>query len=52
MGHEACLVHSLSSPRPERIFVTRLDQLLGDEPEMAVAPSEMPNLSDSRRVFR
>src|SRR5215213_2871505 len=46
------VIHSLRSPRPERIFVTRLDQLLGDEPEVAVAPSEMPDLSDRRRVFR
>lgn len=46
------VVHSLLSPRPERIFVTRRDQLLGDGPEMAVAPSEMPDLSDRRRVFR
>jgi hypothetical protein len=38
------VVHSLSSPPPERIFVTRLDQLLGHVPEMAVAPSEMPDL--------
>src|SRR5215211_8368859 len=46
------VVHSLSGPRPERIFVTRLDQLLGDEPEVSVAPSAMPDLSDRRRVFR
>ena len=45
------VVHSLSSPRPERMFVTRLDQLLGDESEVAIAPSEMPDLSDRRRVF-
>jgi hypothetical protein len=49
---ERGVVHSLRSPPPERIFVRRLDQLLGDEPEVAVAPSEMPDLSDRRRVFR
>src|SRR5919112_3921201 len=49
---ECGVVHSPSSPSAERSFVTRLDQLLGDEPEMAVAPSEMPDLSDRRRVFR
>ena len=45
------VVHSLGGPRPELIFVTRPDQLLGDEPEVAIAPSEMPDLSDRRRVF-
>src|SRR5215217_1199253 len=45
------VVHSLSGPRAERIFVTRLDQLLGDEPEVAVAPSEMPDLGDRGHVF-
>jgi hypothetical protein len=45
------VVHSLSSPSAERILVTRLDQLLGDEPEVTIAPSEMPDLSDRRRVF-
>src|SRR5215203_4070474 len=49
---EGGVVYSPSSPRAERSFVTRLDQLLGYEPEMAVAPSEMPDLSDRRRVFR
>src|SRR5215208_1289946 len=49
---EGGVVHSLSSPSAERILMTRLDQLLGDEPEMAVAPSEMPDLSDRRRVLR
>src|SRR5215218_8625364 len=49
---ECRVVYSLSSPSAERILMTRLDQLLGDEPEMAVAPSEMPDLSDRRRVFR
>src|SRR5215211_7923279 len=43
---EGGVVHSLRSPYPERIFVTRFDQLLGYEPEVAVAPSEMPDLSD------
>src|SRR5215213_3251550 len=33
------VVHSLRSSSPERIFVTRLDQLLGDEPEVTIAPS-------------
>src|SRR5919107_499180 len=46
------VVHSLRSPRPKRIFVTHLDQLLGHVPEVAVAPSEMPDLRDHRRVFR
>ena len=46
------VIHSLRNPRPERIFVTRLDQLLGDESEVTIAPSEMPDLSDRRRVFR
>jgi hypothetical protein len=49
---EGGVVHSPSSPRAERMFVTRLDQLLGDEPEVAIAPSEMPDLSDRRRVLR
>jgi len=48
---ERGVVHSLSSPRPERIYVTRLDQILGHMPEMAVAPSEIPDLSDRRRVL-
>src|SRR5215208_532907 len=46
------IVHSLRSPRPKRIFVTQLDQLLGHMPEVAVAPSVIPDLSDRRRVFR
>src|SRR5215217_463172 len=46
------VVHSLRSPSAERIFVTRLDQLLGYEPEVAVAPSEIPDLGNRRRVFR
>jgi hypothetical protein len=45
------VVHSLSSPRAERIYVTRLDQLLGDEAEVTIAPSEIPDLSDRRRVL-
>jgi hypothetical protein len=46
------VVHSLRSPCPERMFVTRLDQILGHVSEVTVAPSEMPNLSDRLHVFR
>jgi len=46
------VAHSLRGPGPEGVLVTRSDEFLGHEPEVAVAPTEMPDIRDLRRVIR
>ena len=51
-GRHGRVADPLCRPSPERTLSSRIDQLLWDEPEVAILPTEEPDLSDVIRILR